>query len=102
MEQDVGDPLEVYLRKVQSTDSYTLYSRTYYVKSIPVQVNDRTLGEALQYIFPNKRAVLLLSFFKGYSDQDIARVLGITSTSVARRKKAALDRLRELMEASNG
>ena len=60
------------------------------------------IGEALQFIVPSKRAVLLLSYFAGYSDKDIARVLGITSASVARRKKSALDRLRELMEANNG
>ena len=102
MEMDVGDQLEYYITKLPSNDSYVCYSRTYYVETIAVQVNDRMIGEALQYIVPSKRSVLLLSYFAGYSDKDIARMLGITSASVARRKQAALDRLRELMEANNG
>ena len=102
LEMDVGDQLEYYIAKIPSNDSYMCYSKTYYVESIAVQVNDRMIGEALQFIVPSKRAVLLLSYFAGYSDKDIARVLGITSASVARRKKSALDRLRELMEANNG
>lgn len=28
------------------------------------------IGEALQFIVPSKRAVLLLSYFAGYSDKD--------------------------------
>ena len=60
------------------------------------------LGEALHYILPNKRAVLLLSFFGGYNDIDISRLLGISLTSVARRKSSALIRLRALLEVMNG
>lgn len=46
---------------------------------------------------PNKRAVLLLSFFKNYSDSEVARELKVSSTTVARRKKKALDELRNLL-----
>ena len=59
-------------------------------------------------IFPVHQTVILdgqaitITDIEVYSDKDIARVLGITSASVARRKKSALDRLRELMEANNG
>ena len=102
MEVDVGDSLELYISRLQSDDNYIFYSRTYHVKSIPITVRDRMLGEALQYIVPNKRAVLLLSFFGGYNDIDISRLLGISLTSVARRKSSALIRLRALLEVKNG
>lgn len=102
MEVDVGDSLERYISRLQSDDNYIFYSRTYHVKSIPITVKDRMLGEALQYIVPNKRAVLLLSFFGGYNDIDISRLLGISLTSVARRKSSALIRLRALLEVMNG
>ena len=48
---------------------------------------------------PNKRSVLLLSFFGEYSDCEIARLLGISNATVSYRKKDALRRLRVMMEA---
>ena len=61
-------------------------------------VRDRNLGEALQYIIPQKRAVILLSYLAGYNDTEVANILGVSPTSIARRKKSALLRLRELLE----
>ncbi len=95
---DIDDPMVAYIHSIQTHDTYTLYSRTYHVKNRPIVVKDRQLGEALQYIIPNKRAVLLLCFFAGYNDTEVAQILGISPTSVARRKRSGLIRLRELME----
>ena len=63
-----------------------------------IVVRDKNLGEALQYIIPQKRAVILLSYFAGYNDTEVANILGVSPTSIARRKKSALLRLRELLE----
>ena len=68
------------------------------MKNQPITVRDKYLGEALQYIIPQKRAVILLSYFEGYNDTEVANILGVSPTSIARRKKSALMRLRELME----
>ena len=68
------------------------------LKKIPIVVRDKNLGEALQYIIPQKRAVILLSYFAGYNDTEVANILGVSPTSIARRKKSALLRLRELLE----
>lgn len=88
-----------YIHSIQTNDAYTFYTRSFYVKNLTIQVRDRRLGEALQYIIPNKRSVLLLSYFGGYTDTEVANILGISPTSVARRKQSGLIRLRELMEA---
>lgn len=87
-----------YIHSIQAHDTYTLYSKTFYVKNQPIVVRDKHLGEALQYIIPQKRAVILLSFFDGCNDTEVANILGVSPTSIARRKKSALIRLRELME----
>lgn len=97
-EMDIDDPMVAYIHSIQTHDSYTLYSRTFYVKNQPITVRDKYLGEALQYIIPQKRAVILLSYFEGYNDTEVANILGVSPTSIARRKKSALMRLRELME----
>ena len=60
--------------------------------------SDEQIGEALQYVLPNQRAVLLLSFFKEYTDMEIARLLGISHKTVAYRKKNAIKKLKSLLE----
>lgn len=97
-EMDIDDPMVAYIHSIQAHDTYTLYSKTFYVKNKPIVVRDKHLGEALQYIIPQKRAVILLSFFDGCNDTEVANILGVSPTSIARRKKSALIRLRELME----
>lgn len=98
VEMDIDDPMIAYINSIQTHDTYTLYSRTYYVKEQPIVVRDKNLGESLQYIIPQKRAVILLSYFAGYNDTEVANILGVSPTSIARRKKSALLRLRELLE----
>ena len=98
VEMDIDDPMIAYIHSIQTHDTYTLYSRTYYVKEQPIVVRDKNLGEALQYIIPQKRAVILLSYFAGYNDTEVANILGVSPTSIARRKKSALLHLRELLE----
>ena len=81
-------------------DTYNLshYEKVYYVNGTKVIVRNETLGEALKFIMPNKRAVLLLSYFMDYRDSDIARTLRITNSTVSYRKKQALKQLKMLLE----
>ena len=79
-------------------DQYATYSKLYKVKGIEVTIADKEIGEALQYILPNQRAALLLSFFKEYTDMEIARLLGISHKTVAYRKKNAMQKLKLLLE----
>lgn len=97
-ELNIDDPMVAYIHSIQTHDTYSLYGSTFYVKNLTIHVRDKHLGEALQYIIPNKRSVLLLSYFAGYTDTEIANILGVTPTTVARRKQSGLIRLRELME----
>lgn len=57
-EVDIDDPMIAYIHSIQTHDTYSLYSRTYYVKNQAIIVRDKHLGEALQYIIPQKRAVI--------------------------------------------
>lgn len=86
------------LAKLRYEDTYHPYRRTYYVQGNPVHVKDQSLGEVLQYLSPQRRDVILLTYFLDYSDADIARLLRISSPTVSDRKKAALKKLKELLE----
>lgn len=86
------------LSKLCYEDTYHPYRKTYYVQGNPVHVKDQSLGEVLQYLSPQRRDVILLTYFLDYSDADIARLLRISSPAVSDRKKAALKKLKELLE----
>lgn len=86
------------LRECSYEDRYCVYSKTFYVKDTAVEVHDPILGEVLQYLPPSRRDVILLWCFLEYSDAQIGRLLHITGTAVAYRRKAALKKLYELLE----
>ena len=88
-----------YVKSLKTEDTYDLnkYEKMYYVNGVKVVVTNETVGEALKFIIPNKRAVLL-SFFMDYRDSEIARTLRITNSTVSYRKKQALKQLKVLLE----
>ena len=92
--------LATYVKSIMTEDTYALnnYEKIYYVNGLKVVVTNETVGEALKFIMPNKRAVLLLNFFMDYRDSDIARTLRITNSTVSYRKKQALKQLKVLLE----
>ena len=92
--------LATYVKSIMTEDTYALnnYEKIYYVNGLKVVVTNETVGEALKFIMPNKRAVLLLSFFMDYRDSEIARTLRITNSTVTYRKKQALKQLKVLLE----
>lgn len=98
-----NEMLAKYVKSLRTADTYNLraYEKIFYVNGIKIVVNDEALGEALKYIMPNKRAILLLSYFKDYRDCDIARLLKITNSTVSYRKKQALIQLKLLLEAKH-
>lgn len=95
--------LAKYVKSLKTEDTYDLraYEKIYYVNGIKIVVKDEILGEVLKFIMPNKRAVLLLSYFMDYRDCDIARVLRITNSTVSYRRKQALKQLKMLLEAKH-
>ena len=92
--------LATYVKSIMTEDTYALnnYEKIYYVNGLKVVVTNETVGEALKFIMPNKRAVLLVSFFMDYRDSEIARTLRITNSTVSYRKKQALMQLKVLLE----
>lgn len=97
-ELDMDDELYNYLLNMETEDRYSTYVKLYSVKGMHIKITNERIGEALQYIMPNKRAVLLLSYFMDYSDTQIAKTLGISNNTVAYRKKVGLAKLRKILE----
>ena len=99
--QTMDDSVIQEIASAQVEDDYHVYGRTFTVRGISLVVRDEEMGECLQFIPPDKRAVLLLSYFGDFSDAEVARILDISNATVSYRKKDALRKLRALMEAMN-
>lgn len=80
------------------TDTYDLEHTTFSVKGDTVIIKDAILGQALAALPPNRRDVILLSYFMAKSDLQIGTLLNLTSNAIRYRKMTALQRLREIME----
>ena len=65
-----------------------------------IPVYHEKLSQALTYLMPKDREIILLYFFKGLKDEKIASLIHISRPTVSRRRKATMKRLRELMEDS--
>ena len=88
------------LQSFQIEDIYHTYCKKYHVWGNVVCVYDPTLGEILQHIAPQRRDIILLYYFLGFSDSEISQLLHIDRKTVDYRRKAALKRLRELLEVA--
>ena len=86
------------LLSIKTVDDYHLYCKKYNVRGNIVCIYDPTLGEILQHISPQRREIILLCYFLGYSDSEIGRLLHIDHKTVDYRRNTALRRLRELLE----
>ncbi len=79
-------------------DNYHPYRKVYPVLNYRITVKDQELGEALQFIVPQYRNILLLYYFLEFNDMEISRLLGISNYAVSIRRKAALRQLHTLLE----
>ena len=73
--------------------------RVFEVRGIHIPVYGYELGQALSFLLPKDREIILLYFFLGLSDQQIGRVLGTSQTTIQRRRAVALGKLQDILEA---
>ncbi len=87
------------LSLLASEDSYTLEKVTLFVRENEVSVFNAVLGRALSFLPPKWRDVLVLYYFLDESDTQIAGRLGMTPAGAGHRRKVALARLKDVLEA---
>ena len=83
---------------VEDTYKLDTGSATYDVLGTPITVAN-PLGQALRFLPPQRREVLLLCYFAEMSDPQIGKILNLTAAAVNYRRKKALDALRTILEA---
>lgn len=89
------------LAQIAAEDDYSLDSMTFKVGGNTVIVHDMLLGQAIASLPPQRREVILLSYFLDKKDPQIAALLHLGVDAVFFRRNSALERLRKILEGLN-
>ena len=79
-------------------DEYDLESYKFQVLNYDIEVKDALIAEALTSLTKRKRDVILLSYFMGMSDAEIARKMKLVRSTVNEHRKRSLEILKDVME----
>jgi len=86
------------LARLAVTDTYNIEEMTFSVNDETVIVKDMLLGQAIASLPPMRREVILLSYFLGKNDPQIAKLLNLTPNTIRYRRQTTLQRLKEILE----
>lgn len=87
------------LSSLAGEDEYHTERVTLFVHENEVDVFDAVLGQALSFLPPKWRDVLVLYYFLDESDTQIGTRLNLTPAGASHRRKVALARLKDALEA---
>lgn len=88
------------IAKLSATDSYFVDASSFSVQGIDVAVLDTQLAAALKTLSTDLRNIIILSFYLGMNDREIAEQLQLVRRTVAYRRARTLESLRKAMEES--
>ncbi|SFK14690.1 RNA polymerase sigma factor, sigma-70 family [Marinilactibacillus piezotolerans] len=71
---------------------------TFVIKGIPIKIKSTALSEALKELTSRKREILLLYYFIGMNDPEIAKLLNLSVSTVNEHRLNALETLKHYME----
>jgi len=90
-----------YLLSIGVEDTYDAEATCFHVLDMLVTIRNPALAAALEELKPDKRLVLLLSYFGDLSNIMIGKQLNLTPRSVSYRKTEGLRNLREILQVGN-
>ena len=88
------------LRKLCTTDEYTLESYQFNALGYDIEVKDALIAEALQSLTEKKRNVILLSYFMNMSDAEIAREMNLVRSTIHEHRRRSLEQMKKIMEGT--
>lgn len=88
------------LAQIATSDKYEIDNMTFSViGGDTVIISDFLLGKAIAALPPQRREVILQSYFLNKNDVQIASLMHLETDTVNKRRHATLRRLKELLEA---
>lgn len=92
--------LQSELAQIATSDKYEIDNMTFSViGGDTVIISDFLLGKAIAALPPQRREVILQSYFLNKNDVQIASLMHLETDTVNKRRHATLRRLKELLEA---
>lgn len=92
---DIGDYL---VSQFSTIDSYPSDFHVFTVNGSTVGVENSLLSEALRNLTDKKREIILLYYFIGMNDSEIAELLKLNRSTVYRHRTSGLAFIKEFME----
>lgn len=86
------------LAQIAAADDYDLESMTFFVAGDTVKIRNVLLGQAIASLPPQRREVILLSYFLNKNDPQIAALLNLGTDAVFFRRNSSLQRLKKILE----
>lgn len=90
--------LDSELARLATTDTYNVGEMTFSVNDETVVIKNILLGQAIASLPPMRREVILLSYFLGKNDPQIAKLLNLTPNAIRYRRQTSLQRLKKILE----
>ena len=97
-EVSIGELSAQDLVKLSVVDSYPSEAFSFNVLGYDVSISDEQLAEALNALPADRRDIILLAFFLGMNDREIAEQLDLVRRTVAYRRTKTLQELKILLE----
>ena len=63
-----------------------------------IMIRSLRIGQAISFLLPQEREIIVLFYFAGKKDVEIAKRFHVDRTTINRRRRAAEQKLRELLE----
>ena len=90
--------LDSELAHLSVTDTYNVEGMTFSINDETVTIENMLLGQAIASLPPMRREVILLSYFLGKNDPQIAKQLNLTPNAIRYRRQTTLQRLKKILE----
>ena len=88
--------------QISLTDEYPSEQYRFVVGNQEIFIRDDRLAETLEKLPNKKRDPILLAYFLGMRDQEIADVMKLARSTVNYRRNMTLEELRKMLEEHNG
>lgn len=86
------------LQNFQHIDHYSFERRKFIVLNTTVEIENESLGKALDTLSPERRDIILSAYLLGMTDDEIAKELHLHRSTVQYRRTSTLKELRKLLE----
>ena len=89
------------LAQIAIEDQYNLEGTTFFVDGVSITIQDMLLGQAIASLPPQRREVILLSYFMNKKDPEIAEHLNLGEDAVFFRRSSTIQLLKKILDGMN-